>query len=98
MQTRDKFFEDISKLMTNAMGVAHDAKIEMENAMRTWFDRWIIERNFVTREEFEAVETMARSAREENDALKSRIEALEEQSAGKPQNLSSHKKQEKKPE
>ena len=97
MQTRDKFFEDVSKLMTNAMGVAHDAKTEMENAMRGWFDRWIADRNLVTREEFEAVQTMAKNAREENEALKARIEALESKPARKPRTASPRKKQEKTP-
>ena len=38
----------------------------------------------VQREEFEAVKEMARLAREENEALKARIEALEGKSGGRP--------------
>ena len=98
MQTRDKFFEDLSKLMTNAMGIAQDAKSEMENAMRGWFDSWIADRNLVTREEFEAVQTMARNARDENEALKIRIEVLESKPAKKPRAASVRKKPEKKSE
>lgn len=78
MQTRNKFFEDMSQLMTNAMGVAQGAKEEAETAMKGWMDRWLAERDFVTREEFDAVRAMAQKAREENEALKARIEALEE--------------------
>lgn len=77
MQTRNKFFEDVSQLMTNAMGVAQGAKEEAETAMKGWIDRWMAERDFVTREEFDAVRAMAQKAREENAALKARIEALE---------------------
>ncbi len=77
MQTRNKFFDDMSQLMTNAMGVAQGAKDEAENAAKSLVDRWLADRDFVTREEFEAVRAMAQKAREENDALKSRIEALE---------------------
>ena len=77
MQTQNKFFEDISKVMTNAMGVAQGAKTEAETAMKSWMDRWLADRDFVTREEFDAVRTMAQKAREENEALKARIEALE---------------------
>jgi BMFP domain-containing protein YqiC len=40
-------------------------------------DRWLADRDFVTREEFDAVRAMAQKAREENEALKARIEALE---------------------
>ena len=77
MQTRSKIFEDISQLMTNAMGVAQGAKTEAETAMKSLMDRWLADRNFVTREEFDAVRAMAQKAREENETLKARIEALE---------------------
>ncbi|BBU58804.1 MULTISPECIES: accessory factor UbiK family protein [Mameliella] len=77
MQTRNKVFEDISQLMTNAMGVAQGAREEAETAMKSMIDRWLADRDFVTREEFDAVRAMAQKAREENEALKARIEALE---------------------
>ena len=59
------------------MGVAQGAKDEAETAMKGWVDRWLADRDFVTREEFDAVRAMAQKAREENEALKARIEALE---------------------
>ena len=77
MQTRNKMLDDISKLMTNAMGVAQGAKDEAENAMKSMMDRWLADRNFVTREEFDAVRLMAQKAREENAALLARLDALE---------------------
>ena len=77
MQSRNKVFDDISQLMTNAMGVAQGAKDEAQTAMSSMVDRWLADRDFVTREEFEAVRTMAQKAREENAALLARIEALE---------------------
>ena len=77
MQTRNKVFEDISQLMTNAMGVAQGAKDEAETAMKSMIDRWLADRDFVTREEFDAVRAMAQKAREENEALKARLDALE---------------------
>ena len=77
MQTRNKFLDDMSQLMTNAMGVAQGAKDEAQNAMKSLIDRWMADRDFVTREEFDAVREMARLAREENEALKARIAALE---------------------
>ncbi|NUB44390.1 accessory factor UbiK family protein [Fertoebacter nigrum] len=77
MQTRNKFFDDMSQLMTNAMGVAQGAKTEAETAMKGFIDRWMADRDFVTREEFDAVRAMAQKAREENDALAARIAALE---------------------
>ncbi|MDR9393864.1 MAG: accessory factor UbiK family protein [Roseovarius sp.] len=78
MQSRNKVLDDISQLMTNAMGVAQGAREEAETAMKSMLDRWLAERDFVTREEFDAVRAMAQKAREENEALKARIEALED--------------------
>ena len=69
--------DDISQLMTNAMGVAQGAKDEAENAMKSMMDRWLADRELVTREEFDAVRAMAVKAREENAALLARLEALE---------------------
>ena len=77
MQSRSKILEDVSQLMTNAMGVAQGAREEAETAMKGLVDRWLADRDFVTREEFDAVRAMAQKAREENEALKARIEALE---------------------
>jgi BMFP domain-containing protein YqiC len=81
MQTRNKFFDDLSQLATNAMGVAQGAKTEAETAMKSLMDRWLAGRDFVTREEFEAVRAMAVKAREENEALAARIAALEARTA-----------------
>lgn len=77
MQSRNKFFDDMSQLMTNAMGVAQGAKTEAETAMKGFVDRWMADRDFVTREDFDAVRAMAQKAREENEALLARIVALE---------------------
>ena len=77
MQTRNKMLDDLSQLMTNAMGVAQGAREEVETAMRSVIDRWLADQNFVTREEFDAVRLMARKAREENTDLAARLDALE---------------------
>ncbi|MEX0969062.1 MAG: accessory factor UbiK family protein [Paracoccaceae bacterium] len=81
MQTSNKIFDDLSKLMSNAMGVAQGAKTEAETAMKSMMDRWLADRNFVSRDEFDAVKAMAIKAREENEALTARIATLE---GGKP--------------
>ena len=77
MQARGKIFDDISRLMTNAMGVAQGAKDEAETAMKSLLDRWLADRDFVTREEFDAVRAMAQKAREQNEALEARLDSLE---------------------
>ncbi len=83
MQTRNKVLDDISHLFTNAMGVAQGAKDEANTAMKSWVDRWMADRDFVSREEFDAVRAMAQKAREENEALKARLDALETKPAPK---------------
>ena len=50
MQTRNKIFDDLGQLMTNSMGVAQGAKDEAETAMKSLIDRWLADRDFVTRE------------------------------------------------
>ncbi|MDB6453794.1 accessory factor UbiK family protein [Falsirhodobacter sp. 20TX0035] len=77
MTARSKFLDDMSQLMTNAMGVAQGAKTEADTAFKGMVDRWLADRDLVTREEFEAVRLMATKARAENEALSARIAALE---------------------
>ena len=83
MQGKNKFMDDMSQIMTNAMGVAQGAKDEAENAMKSFMDRWLADRNFVTREEFDAVRAMAQKARAQNEDLSARLEALEVAAAKK---------------
>lgn len=82
MQTRNKVLDDISQLMTNAMGVAQGARQEAETAVSSMIDRWLADRDFVTREEFDAVRAMAQKAREENEVLKARLDALDARQPG----------------
>lgn len=84
MQTRNKIFDDITQLMSSAMGVAQGAKTEAETAMKGLMDRWLADRNLVTRDEFDAVRAMAQKAREENDALKARLDAMSASRSGGP--------------
>ena len=77
MQSRNKILDDVSQLMTNAMGVAQGAREEAETAVKSIIDRWLADHDFVTREEFDAVKAMAQKAREENENLKVRVDALE---------------------
>lgn len=82
MQTRSRFFDDLSQLMTNAAGVAQGARAEAETAMRSMLERFLNDSNLVTREEFDAVREMAVNAREENAVLEARIAALEAKLSG----------------
>jgi len=77
MQSRNRVLDDMSKLMTNAMGVAQGARAEAETAVKSMMDRWMADREFVSREEFEAMRLMAQKAREDCAALEERLAALE---------------------
>ncbi len=77
MQSRNKILDDVSQLMTNAMGVAQGAREEAETAVKSVIDRWLADHDFVTREEFDAVKAMAQKAREENESLKERLDSIE---------------------
>ena len=77
MQSRNKILDDVSQLMTNAMGVAQGAREEAETAVKSVIDRWLADHDFVTREEFDAVKAMAQKAREENEDLRARLDNIE---------------------
>ena len=78
-QTSGRFFDDLARLMTGAAGAADGARREFETLMRAQGERVVGSMDLVQREEFEVVKAMAQRAREENDALKARIDALEAQ-------------------
>lgn len=82
MNTGNRFFDDIGKMMTSAAGVAKGVRDEAETAVRGQAERWLSEMDLVTREEFDAVREMAIKARAENAALKARLDALDGRDAG----------------
>ena len=77
MQTQSAFFDEIAKIMTEAAGAADGVRREAETVMRSRLQSLLADMEIVTRDEFEAVKEMARLAREENEALKARLDALE---------------------
>jgi BMFP domain-containing protein YqiC len=81
-QTTNRFFDEIGRLMNDAAGAAQGMKREFDTVMRSQAERILRDLDIVKREEFEAVKEMARLAREENEALKARIAALEAKLGG----------------
>jgi len=77
VQTTNRFFDEVARLMNDAAGVAQGVRREFETLFRTQAERFLRDLDVVKREEFEAVKDMARIAREENEALKARVAALE---------------------
>jgi BMFP domain-containing protein YqiC len=80
-QTTNRLFDDFAKLMTEAAGAADGFKRETEAIFRGQAEKFLRDMNVVTREEFEAVKDMAQKARQENEALTSRVAQLEAQIA-----------------
>src|SRR3979490_791580 len=81
-QTSNRFFDEIGRLMNDAAGAAQGVKREIDTGVRNQAEKFLRDLDVVKREEFEAVKDMARLAREENEALKARIAALEAKLGG----------------
>jgi BMFP domain-containing protein YqiC len=77
MQSQNRFFDDLVKMMNGVAGTMAGVGREAESSMRERAREWVGGMDFVSRDEFEAVKAMAIAAREENEALTRRIEVLE---------------------
>lgn len=76
-QTTGRFFDELAKLMTDAAGAAQGVRNEVESIMRSQAERILRELDVVQREEYEATKAQAEKAREENERLAERLDALE---------------------
>ncbi len=77
MQSENPLIADFVKLMNSAAGTMAGMGREARDAARERFKETMGGVDFVSREEFDAVKDMAAKALDENDALKSRVDALE---------------------
>ncbi|MDO9413676.1 MAG: accessory factor UbiK family protein [Pseudolabrys sp.] len=94
-QTSNRIFDEMARLMNDAAGVAQGVRREADTLFRTQAERILRDLDVVKREEFDAVKEMAALARDENEALKARIEALEAKLAANATNKSPKKPAEK---
>lgn len=78
-----RLFDELSRVMTGAVGIAQGVQKEADSFARSQIERILRDADFVSREEFEAVRTMAIAARDENDRLAARLAALEAATATK---------------
>ena len=81
-----RILDDLAKLMTDAAGSVQSAGKDLETGVKAQVERWLNSMDIVKREEFDAVRDMAIKARDENDALRARLDALEaklDEKAGK---------------
>lgn len=77
MQSQNRIFDDLVKMMNGVAGTMAGVGREAETSMREKMREWVGGMDFVSRDEFDAVKAMAVAAREENEALAKRIAALE---------------------
>ena len=82
MQSENRLFDDFVKMVNGFAGTMAGMGREAEESMRERMREWVGGMDFVSRDEFDAVKSMAAAAREENEILKSRIAALEAKVAG----------------
>jgi BMFP domain-containing protein YqiC len=83
MQSQNKMFDDLAKMVNGVAGTMAGMGREAESSMREKMREWVGGMDFVSREEFDAVKAMAVAARDENDALKARLDAIEGARAAK---------------
>ena len=82
MQSENRMFDDMVKMVNGLAGTFAGMGREAEASAREKMREWMAGSDFVGRDEFEAVKTMAAAARDENEILKARIAALEAKVAG----------------
>jgi BMFP domain-containing protein YqiC len=83
MQSENRLFDDFVKVMNGAAGTLAGMGREAEGAFRDRMREWMGGIDMVSREEFDAVKAIAVAAREENQALKARLDALDAAAAAK---------------
>ena len=84
MQTDNPMISDFVKLLNSAAGTLAGMGREGKEAARERAREFFGGLDFVSREEFEAVKTLAATAREKCDALEARLAALEAKPAARP--------------
>ena len=77
MQSQNRFFDDLARVASGAAGAITGVRGEIEQRLRDQLERVLAGMDLVSREEFEAVKAMAARAREEQELLQRRVEALE---------------------
>jgi BMFP domain-containing protein YqiC len=76
MQTENKFFEDLSKVATSALGTLAGVGREVEENARRRAREFVAGDEAVGRDEFEAAKATASAAREAVEQLKAEVAAL----------------------
>ncbi|HEX8555719.1 MAG TPA: accessory factor UbiK family protein [Sphingomonas sp.] len=81
MQSENRIFDDLVKLVNGAAGTLAGVGREAQEALRQRNREWMGGMDMVSRDEFDAVKAMAVAARDEADVLRARLDALEARDA-----------------
>lgn len=92
MQSQNKFFDDLAKVVNGAAGTVAGMAREAESATRERAREWIGGLDLVSREEFEVQKDMLTAARAEIAALTARIDAMAGTSANEAAPTKRHRK------
>jgi BMFP domain-containing protein YqiC len=75
MQSEKRIFDDLAKVLNGVAGTVAGMGREAEASMRERAREWAGGLDLVSREEFDAVKTLAANARAEADALEAALKA-----------------------
>lgn len=84
MQSENRLFDDLVKMMNGAAGTLAGMGREAEASVKERTKEWLGGLDFVSRDEFEAVKAMAAAARDEAAELRVRLDALERRPSSPP--------------
>jgi len=79
MQTKNRFFSDVTKLAGGALGTLDSIRREVEEMVRHQLERMLSKLDLVTRDEFDAIKEMAVKARQEQEKINTRLAKIESQ-------------------
>jgi BMFP domain-containing protein YqiC len=77
MQMDSRFFDDLARVASGALGAFGGVREQMEAQLRAPLERMLQRLDVVSREDFEAVQIIASRAREEQEKLAERVAMLE---------------------
>lgn len=81
MESKNKFFEDITKIMGSAADATFSSVADMKSGFESMADAKMNEilqkHNVVTREEFDVLQDLLQKTIQQNEKLQERLEALE---------------------
>ena len=77
MQTSNRLFDDLARVASGAFSTLSGLREEIETRVRERVERMAADLDLVTREELDAVRTMAANARTAQEELRAKVAALE---------------------